>query len=123
MLSETELAEVEERATRALACIEDPEARTQYAKRAADTDVPLLLKALRDAYAANGGGGDLGLLLRDALKDRILAESPRLSAEDKRIAMLSDDVTIHSMAVSAMAGSQCVYVDFRLQVGEAPVLK
>lgn len=123
ILGETELLEIQERASLALDAIEDEAVRDRYARRAAEQDVPKLVMALRAAYAEGGGGGDLGLLLRNALKARIVKESGQLRDADKRIVTLAEDVKIHSMGVSAMAGEGRVFVDVRLAVGDEPVMK
>jgi hypothetical protein len=123
ILGETELLEIQERASLALDAIEDEAVRDRYARRAAEQDVPKLVMALRTAYAEGGGGGDLGLLLRNALKARIVKESGQLRDADKRIVTLAEDVRIHSMGVSAMAGEGRVFVDVRLAVGDEPVMK
>ncbi len=123
IIGETELSEIEERASLAADAMDDPEVQARYAKRAAEVDVPKLAKSLRTAYAEGGGGGDLGLLLRNALKARILKESGQLNDANKRIVTLAADVKIHSMAVSAMAGEGRIFVDVRLAVGDEPVMR
>ncbi len=123
MVNETTLAEMEERASLAADALGDPEVAARYAKRAAEVDVPELVRALRQLFADGGGGGDLGLMLRNSLKARILRETLTLDDASKRIATMADDVVIHSMTVSAVRGEGRVIVDFRLMVGDQPVMK
>ena len=122
LVNETEIAEIEQRAELAADALGDPELEKKYAKRAAEVDVPKLVEGLRAAYAAGGGGGDLGLMMRNAVKARILAGAAMLNDEDRRIATLADDVQIHSMNVTSVRGEGRVIIDFRLMVGDAPVL-
>lgn len=122
LLNETALAEIEERANLAVDAMEDPEVQARYAKRAGEVDVPQLVQSLREAYAASGGGGDLGMLLRNALKARILKGSATLGDANKRIATMADDVKIHSLSVSSVAGQGRVVVDIRMMVGDEPVV-
>lgn len=121
-LNETELLEIEERADLASRELDDPEVSRRYADRAAKVDVPRLIEALRRTWEESGGGGDLGLMLRNALKARILQSAPTLSDDDKRIATLAEDVKIHSMQVAAVRGQGRVIVDVRLMVGDQPVV-
>lgn len=122
MVNETTMTEMEDRASLAADALGDPEVVARYAKRAAEVDVPELLRALRKLYADGGGGGDLGLMLRDTLKARILKESLTLDDANRRIVSMADDVVIHSMTVSAIRGEGRVIVDIRLMVGDLPVM-
>ncbi len=119
-LNETELLELQERASLALDSIDDPEVQRRYAAKASEHDVPKLIEALREAYRDAGGGGDFGLMLRNALKSRIM-EKPMVD-EDRRIATLCDDVKLHSLNVAAIRGEGRVVVDVRLMIGDEPVL-
>ncbi len=117
-LREAEIAEMEERAKVAADALGDPAVRMAYAERASEHDIPALIAALREAYNAGGGGGDFGLMLRDALKSRILSQA--MGPEEKQLVELNDDVKVHSLAVSAVSGDGRVYVDVRLLVGDPP---
>jgi hypothetical protein len=121
-VNENEIREIEERAGLAADALEDPEVVRRYATKAAQQDVPELVEALRKAYAASGGGGDLGHLLRNALKARLVKQTPDGSTT-QRLATLSEDVEIHSLNVSAINGEPRVIVDVRLMVGDKPVLR
>jgi hypothetical protein len=123
LLNETMILELEQRAELAAEALEDPEVCRRYAAKAAKGDVPALIEALREAYNDGGGGGDLGMLLRNALKERILRAAQTLDEGSKRIATLSEDVKIHSMNVAAIRNEGRVIVDVRLMVGDEPVLK
>lgn len=120
-MGETAILEIEQRADLASRELDDPEVCEKYAKKAAADDVPELVSALREAYSTSGGGGDLGLMMRNAVKSRVVQESNQLRPDDKRIVTLCDDVTIHSMTVSSIKGQGRVFIDFRLAVGDAPV--
>ena len=122
ILNETAVIEIEERASLALDALDDPEVSRDYARHAAKTDVPLLLEALRTSYNSGGGGGDFGLLLRNALRSRIVRESMQLQEDGKRLAELCDDVTILSVGVHSVKGHGHVVIDVRLTVGDEPVL-
>lgn len=108
-LNETELNEMDERATLARES-DDPAVKERYGTRASEVDVPSLVKSLRKAYAGEGGGGDFGSMLRDALKDRILVLKGK--------AQLAGDVTVHSLSVNQITGQSASFVDVRLMVGE-----
>ncbi len=118
ILNETAVMEIEERASAAMGAMDDPEVARRYAERAAKADVPLLLEALRASYNSGGGGGDLGLLLRNALRDRVVRASARLQDDDKRSAELCDDVNILSVTVASVSGKGSVVIDIRLMVGD-----
>jgi hypothetical protein len=122
MMNESQLAEIEERAKMASESMDDNTVALRYSEHAANNDVPLLLEALRASYNSGGGGGDLGVLLRNACKARIVRESQKLDDEGKRIAELCDDVKIHSLDVHAIRGEGSVVVTVRMLIGDQPVL-
>lgn len=117
-LREAEITEMEGRATVAGSQPNDPVVWKSYAVQAAMLDVPALIKALRESYNEGGGGGDFGHLLREALKSRILSQA--VTEDTQRIVELSDDVKVHSLAVSTVNRDGQVYVDVRLLVGSPP---
>ena len=117
-LREAEIAEMEERAKVAGDAGDDPVTLRAYAVQACGHDVPALIGALREAYNDGGGGGDFGLMLREALKSRIVSRA--MGPEAKQVVELKEDVEVHSLAVSAVSGDGRVYVDVRLLVGDPP---
>lgn len=96
---------------------EDDAVKIRYAETAAKHDVPTLAKELRKLWEADGGGGHLGVMLRNALKSRILKQEPNTPA------VLAADVKIHSLSVNSVRGQTRVWVDVRLAVGDAPVFE
>lgn len=120
-LREAEITEMEERAkTTEASQVEQADLAIahSYAVQASTHDVPALIGALREAYNDGGGGGDFGLMLREALKSRIVSRA--MGPDEKQIVELNDDVQVHSLAVSAVSGDGRVYVDVRLLVGDPP---
>lgn len=123
LMGETAILEIEQRADLVSRELEDPEVCGKYAKIASQNDVPALVSALREAYSMGGGGGDLGLMLRNAVKSRIMQNAQMLNSDAQRVATLCDDVKIHSMSVNSIAGEGRVIIDFRLMVGDEPVTR
>lgn len=116
------LAEVEERAALARDGLADAGVAGAYASHAARQDVPELVSYVRELLRAEGG--DLGVALRDALRERllVLASVPR---EAQQIAALHPDVRLGSLMVSLVGGALTrgagqVIVDVRLLVGGEP---
>lgn len=107
-LTETELEEIEQRATMAEPILGDPEVAKRYAKLASSRDVPALIKEVRRMQADRGG--QFGEELRELVRDWIV-KAPRVSEADQKIA-LQAEAEVASTTVHAAAGQ--VVVDVRL---------
>lgn len=118
---ESQLREIEDRAMVIRESDEDDEVKFRYAEMAATHDVPSLARELRKAWEADGGGGNLGIMLRNALKGRIMAAPGANDA--KKSAVLAGDVKIHSLSLNSVRGQSTVWVDVRLAVGDKPVFE
>jgi hypothetical protein len=115
LLDESWLVEVEERAAMAREGEADPAMARAYVLCAAVNDVPKLVSLVR--YMMNRDGGDLGKLVRDAVRQRLMSSSTVAPEEVKRDAAFNPDVRVHSMSVSVAESSQVV-IDIRLITGK-----
>ncbi len=113
-LNETQLAEIEDRANGASETLSDAVATRQYASWVCHHDIPDLIEALKEAYNADGGGGELGFHLRKVLMPRILAQP--MSDESRELVEFAEGVRIHGCTVSSVANEERVFVDVRLVV-------
>lgn len=121
MLSEVEIIDVEARAEM-VSDSKDEALKLRYAEKAAKEDVPNLIETIRAYAAGQGGGAGFGLWLREALATRLdgaLIQSG-LRSEEQRIAKFADDIRVHSITVSSVAGEGRVWLDVRLAIGDPP---
>ena len=105
VMQEAWLSEVKERAALALEMIDDPEVCRRYVAEAARHDVPRLIKLVEAMAIARGG--DLGMRLKEAIADSLLA------AGQGKVA-IAGHCDVQSLSAKLSQGS--VIVDVRLEV-------
>jgi hypothetical protein len=108
------LVECEERAAMARSCLDDEAMCRSYAERAANADVPRLVGYIRQLLATSGG--DLGTMIREAVKSRVMRSDVLAPHDAKQTAAFHPDVVLHSLTISVISTGSVV-VDARLLIG------